>query len=67
MLELVFVACTTMAPEHCEDHSLLYADVSLMQCMLGAQTVLAPWAGEHPGWRIERDRCQYLDERVTEL
>jgi hypothetical protein len=67
MLELAFTVCLLASPEHCEGRSLLFVDVSPMQCMMGAQTVLAPWSEENPGWQIDSYRCQYLDTRITEL
>lgn len=67
MIELAFTVCMLMNPAECEDRSLLFVEVTPMQCMIGAQSVLAPWSSEHPRWRIESYRCQYLDTRVTEL
>ena len=67
MLELAFTVCMMSSPGLCEDRSLLFVDVSLMQCMQGAQTVLAPWSAAHPGWNINSYRCQYLDTGTTEL
>lgn len=67
MLELAFTVCLLTSPESCEERSLLFTDVSRMQCMLGAQAVLAPWSEEHPRWRIESYRRQFLETRITEL
>jgi hypothetical protein len=67
MLELAFTVCLLTTPDHCEDRSLLFVDVSPMQCMIGAQLVLAPWSDANPRWRIDRYTCQYLDARVSEV
>jgi hypothetical protein len=67
MLELAFTVCLLASPDHCERRSLLFVDVSPMQCMMGAQSVLAPWSEQNPRWQIDSYRCQFLDARVTEL
>lgn len=67
MLELAFVVCMAGNPQSCEDRSLLFADVSLMQCVLGAQTVLAPWSLEHPGWVIDSYSCRQVEPGVVEI
>jgi hypothetical protein len=67
MLELAFTVCLVASPDSCEDRSLLYIDVSQVECAMGAQSVLAPWSLENPGWQIDSYRCRYLDTRVTEL
>ncbi len=67
MLELAFTVCLLANPANCEERSLLFVDVSLMQCMTGAQGALAPWAEEHPTWQIGSYSCRYLDQRITEL
>lgn len=61
MIELAFVACLAATPSNCEDHSLLYTDVSLMVCALQGQAELAAWTDVHPGWRIERWTCRTHD------
>ena len=66
MLELAFTVCLLASPADCEERSLLFVEVSPMQCMLGAQEVLAPWSLEHPGWRIDSYRCRYLESRISE-
>lgn len=66
MIELVFTACLAAAASGetptppCRERSLLYTDVSLMQCLSGAQVALAEWAGTHPGWQVERHACRPL-------
>lgn len=58
MIELAFVACLAGSQSTCEDHSLLYADVSLMLCVMQGQAQLAAWAEHHPGWDIRRWTCR---------
>jgi hypothetical protein len=60
MIELLFVACLSAAPTTCEDRSMQFTDLTTMTCLLGAQPHLARWAGEHPGWRIQRWTCRPL-------
>ncbi|SEL71417.1 hypothetical protein SAMN05444413_11453 [Roseivivax marinus] len=61
MIELLFVACLSTAPEQCQERSLLYTDVTPMTCMMGAQPELAKWALTHPGYRISEWRCQWAN------
>lgn len=37
------------------------------RCMMGAQPVMAEWAGEHPGWTIKKWWCASLQEARNEL
>ena len=57
MIELVMWTC--MGP-NCRDVSLVFSDISLMQCQIGmaAQGEVAKWKNEHPGWRVEKYHCQ---------
>ncbi len=62
MIELVFVACLTVNTSGamqnvCEVRSMTFTDVSPMTCMIGAQGILAEWAGTRPGWRIGKWKC----------
>jgi hypothetical protein len=58
MIELYFIACLLRDIEHCEEHSLIYAETSLMTCMMQAQPQLAMWSEMHGGWHIERWACR---------
>lgn len=60
MLELAFVACLAADPQRCEDRALLFADMPMQACAVLGQTVLAKWAGEHPGWRVTGWTCRAL-------
>ncbi|WP_172327154.1 hypothetical protein [Mangrovicoccus sp. HB161399] len=58
MIELAFVICLAANESHCEDRSLLYADVGLMACMMQGQAHLAEWIGRHPAWILRSWRCR---------
>lgn len=58
MIELVFVACLTASPATCEEHGLLYQDLSPHTCVMGAQPALADWIAGHPDYRIARWTCR---------
>lgn len=58
MIEIVFVACLIGAPDQCsERHMPPFIDISVMQCVMGAQTHLAQWAERNPEYRIVRWQC----------
>jgi hypothetical protein len=57
MTELIFIACLALSPHQCEERVMTFTDVSPMACAMGAQAVLADWAGHRPGWRIARWKC----------
>ena len=61
MVELLFVACLSTAPETCQERSMLYQDISPMTCMMGAQPALAEWVEGHPNWTIAQWRCRSVD------
>ncbi len=58
MIELFFVACLMKEVNHCEEHHLLFAETTLMTCMIQAQPQLAMWGEFHRGWTIERWACR---------
>lgn len=60
MIELLFVACLADAPDQCRERSLVFVDVTPMQCVVGAQPELARWVETHPNLRIRSWRCQYV-------
>lgn len=61
MIELAFVACLIEDPTSCRDESLLFADVAILTCLVGAQPRLAIWKEAHPDWVIERWSCRMHD------
>jgi hypothetical protein len=61
MIELAFVICLRVAPEVCEERALPpLVEATGMQCMMGAQPMLARWSERHPGFRIASWTCRPL-------
>ena len=60
MIELVFVACLAGSPDECRERSLVFTDVTPLQCLMGAQLKLAKWVETHPNERIRSWRCQTI-------
>lgn len=58
MIELLFVACLSTAPDQCQQRSLLYTDLTPMACLMGAQPELARWVETHPSYRVTGWRCR---------
>lgn len=58
MIELLFVACLSTAPDQCQERSLIFTDVTPMQCLMGAQPELAKWVAGHPNQEIKTWRCK---------
>ncbi|MEM8958418.1 MAG: hypothetical protein AAGC86_11450 [Pseudomonadota bacterium] len=58
MVELLFVACLSGAPEECRERSMLFSDVTPIQCLMGAQPQLAKWVETHPNFTIQSWRCR---------
>ena len=57
MIELLFVACLATAPDVCRERSLVFSDITPMQCLMGAQPELAKWSQSHPQMEIRSWRC----------
>jgi len=51
----------------CKEEKLLYAEGSLMACMLHGQAELAAWADRNSAWRIKRWSCRPHDPTVADL
>ncbi|MEQ8255734.1 MAG: hypothetical protein RLO38_02050 [Roseovarius confluentis] len=60
MIELVFVTCLLLQPAECRERELIFYDVTLMSCTMGAQPVLARWSAENPGWQVNRWTCRMV-------
>lgn len=58
MIELLFVACLATAPDQCRERSLVFTDITPMQCLMGAQPELAKWTNQHPNLEIKSWRCR---------
>lgn len=67
MIELLFVACLSTAPDQCQERSLLFTDVSPMTCMMGAQPELAKWTETHPRFRVTGWKCQMVNPHEKEV
>ena len=68
MIELLISACLTTGTD-CRDFSLIFdaREVSLMTCMMNAQTVIAPWQQDHLDWTVERWTCRHPERREVAL
>ena len=58
MIELLFVACMSTAPDQCQERSLIFTEITAYQCLMGAQPELAKWVATHPNERIKSWRCR---------
>lgn len=60
MIELVIAVCSILHGASCKEVSLVFADVSLLQCQIGvgAQMEIAKWKSEHPEWSTHKYHCQ---------
>lgn len=61
MIELLFVVCALGQPDDCRERSLIFTDVTPMQCLMGAQPELAKWSNAHPNDVITSWRCQMVN------
>ena len=59
MLYIVLTACLLSSPEDCEERYIpVYADVSPMACMMGAQSQIAIWQQSHAELHVARWQCK---------
>ena len=58
-MELVLSVCLLSTPVDCrEEHlSVSLETTAPMQCMIGAQPVIAEWSVSHPKYRVAKWRC----------
>ncbi len=61
MIELLFVTCLSASPKVCEEHSMLYTDMSAMTCLMQAQPELAKWTESHQRWKVTSWKCRAFD------
>lgn len=67
MIELVFLACMTAAPDECREKVIKFLPApAAALCMYQAQPELAAWATQHPDQRITRWRCRDMASDVAE-
>jgi len=59
MIELVVTFCLGVS---CRDMTLVYTDMTLMECMMGGQVI----ASQHvqPGEQVKRYRCKPVQQGV---
>lgn len=60
MLELVIVACSVLHGAQCREITLTYSTESVtpLQCLMGAQPVIAEWVWSHPNWTVSKWSCR---------
>lgn len=58
MVELLITVCLLSEPAQCKSVSLVFADISPMQCLMGAQPEMAKWVSTHPEHSIKSWKCQ---------
>lgn len=59
-MELILSVCLIAAPATCREEAVnlgAEAPPLPMNCMIGAQPVIAEWSQSHPKWRVTRWRC----------
>ncbi len=65
MLYIVLTACLVSSPDACEERYIpLYADISPMACMMGAQAEIARWQQTHADLDVSRWQCK-TDEMIA--
>jgi hypothetical protein len=65
MIELIFITCLAASPDRCEERAVaLLSDVGLMGCLTTAQPQLALWSEQHPGYRVVRWSCGWVDRNA---
>jgi hypothetical protein len=64
LIELLISVCMASGGD-CREVSFLYDahDVSLMTCMVMAQSEAARWQERNPDWQISRWTCGFAGER----
>ncbi|MDX2265290.1 MAG: hypothetical protein NW215_10005 [Hyphomicrobiales bacterium] len=57
-MEIVILACLIAEPTRCMDQRLPELIDNPARCNLMSMLQVAQWAGEHPGWKIVKWRCE---------
>ncbi|AZQ65932.1 hypothetical protein EF888_01585 [Silicimonas algicola] len=65
MIEFVLIACLGGDMDTCRTETRLLTDITLVQCMMGTQFLVADWADEHPGWFVQKHFCRQFDPTRT--
>jgi hypothetical protein len=58
MAALVLVFCLASAPGDCQEERPLFADMSLMSCLVQGQRYASDWLADHPKWTLSGWRCE---------
>jgi hypothetical protein len=58
-MELVLSICLLTSPGDCREEriSISMEQTAPMQCMIGAQPMIAEWTNTHPKWKVAKWRC----------
>lgn len=58
-MELILSVCLISDPTRCMDQRLpeIYEMENAGRCVAVSMPLAAQWAGEHPGWKIVKWRC----------
>jgi hypothetical protein len=59
MIEIIVAVCLIAEPSRCKDVKLDFDNdsISVRECTLTGQTVIARWNGDNPGWQVTRWSC----------
>lgn len=65
MVELLFLACLASSPTQCEQKSMVFLDVTPMQCIMGAEAELAKWVEQHPKYVVKYFACKAIKDKMV--
>jgi hypothetical protein len=64
MIAIILSTCLITDPTVCRNHKIpLSSEPSPTHCMKHAQSHIAQWSDEHPGWRVVRWQCRPTSEQ----
>lgn len=58
MIELVLTICLLDDAQKCRDESLVFADASVLACVMAGQPIAAQYMELRPRWYISRWACR---------
>ena len=67
MIELLFAACMSGAPDQCKDRSIWFIDQTPQECRESADRQLEKWLTVNPKWEIGAWSCAQVDNRAATL
>jgi hypothetical protein len=65
MIELVLLVCLRLDPAACDKRILPFVNVTQLQCMIGAPSVIAAWSERNPLHTVEEWNCRYPPKERT--